>query len=140
MFNKGDLVDVKERKLRAYGEVIETQGDEAVVHFCEPRHPDKCAGCGFSHGLSMNGGTGEIVCMISGCGYEHGFEERDEIIKLEKLINITAQRKAKEKKEFLSKKKSQIHAIKHDLDEAAKDGLITNEEKSNLVSSLRKEE
>ena len=38
-----------------------------------PNHPTVCARCGSSHGLSRDGGSGEIVCLITGCGHEHGF-------------------------------------------------------------------
>ena len=93
MFNVEDVVDVPSRgDLTAYGTIREllTHG-RALVHFVIPRQEKErnvCDDCGFRT-LSRNVGTGEIVCMDSDCGHEHGFDERDEALSFDLLVNIT---------------------------------------------------
>ena len=50
-------------------------GALASVRFRIPARPMVCAECGSHAHLSVNGATGEIVCMRSHCGHGHGFEE-----------------------------------------------------------------
>ncbi len=97
-FKVGDLVDEHGSTKPVYGKIISLTGTEAKVKFCIPcREKEKgfCDSCGSSAHLSINGGgTGELVCMVTGCGYEYGFEEKTETIVLTKMINITAKRAA----------------------------------------------
>jgi len=98
VFQKRDIVDVKNSKMLAFGKIANIKGDKAVVHFREPRQPEVCEECGIGIMLSVNASTGEIECLRSGCGHKHGFEERNETIPLSQLINITSIRKSEEKK------------------------------------------
>jgi len=103
MFKAGDVVDIKGRKLDYYGKILEIKDDKAVVHLKFVRHPEgrqngiceHCGGPGFN--FSMNAGSGEIKCMD--CDHEYGFEERDEVISLDKLTNITEKRNEGKKQE-----------------------------------------
>jgi len=104
-FHPKDLVSVPcRRDLTTYGTVSELRPDgRAVVHFRIPRQPKErgvCDYCRFPGLLSMNGATGEIVCMRSGCGHEHGFEERDEVILFDQLVNITTKRREEKRAEL----------------------------------------
>jgi hypothetical protein len=102
-FNVNDLVDVRGRRLTNYGIVREVHANgKALVHFRTPRQPyeGRCEYCGFSGMLSNNGATGEVVCLRSGCGGEHGFDERDETIPLDLLINISAKQQEEKKAKF----------------------------------------
>lgn len=49
----------------------------ATVRFKVPNTPTECEECGSSSDFSVNGATGEIVCMRTGCGHGHGFREVD---------------------------------------------------------------
>ena len=104
MLKIGDMVDVADRQLTHYGRLDEIlPNQEARVHLKKAREPKErnvCDACKFPGMLSVNGGTGEIVCMRSGCGHEYGFEERDEIIPIGQLINVSGQRLNKKKVEF----------------------------------------
>ncbi len=111
MFNIGDTVDVKDRKdLSDYGKITQLLPDEkAVVHFrlrCKEKERNCCDKCRFPGLLSICGNTGEVVCMRSGCGHGHGFEERDEIIPVAKLINISEKRRDEEREKLLGKLKA----------------------------------
>lgn len=135
-FKAGDLVDVIGRRLTHYGKIIEITDDKAVVHIKATREPKRencCDDCGWPGFLSMYGNTGEIVCMKSDCGYNHGLEERDEIIPLEKLINITVKRQIEKKEEFLR----EIHSK---LLQAVKNGLINDREVVDVMNTLKTEE
>jgi hypothetical protein len=101
-FSVKDIVGVPSRRdLMHHGEITELRPDGmALVHFRMPRLPRVCGSCGMASGLSVNGDTGEVVCMRSGCGHEHGFDERDEEFSLDLLFNMTAERKANDKKLF----------------------------------------
>ncbi|MBI2030734.1 hypothetical protein HYT05_03860 [Candidatus Kaiserbacteria bacterium] len=108
-FAIGDIVDVTNRQLVAFGEIValtETgevtgvEGTEARVHFKDPRRPKVCEACGWPFSLSQNMGTGEIECMRSGCGHGHGFEERDEVIPVYRLVNISAKKRAEKQAAF----------------------------------------
>ena len=107
MINVSDLVDVKGRNLTFGGRVKAfLPKNEVVVHFKTPRQPKKrnfCDDCGMHGTLSMNGDSGEVVCMRTGCGHEHGFEERDEVIKTELLVNISEKRWSEKRDEFRRK-------------------------------------
>lgn len=126
MFKIGDIIDVKNRRdLTAYGEIkkfIDEDGTKkAVIHFRLPREPKEfnmCEECGWPGFISVDGGTGERVCMKTGCGHGHGFEEREEIIALDKLVNISSKRKKKKLKEM----KEEMDII---LEQAIEDGIIS---------------
>lgn len=104
MFHVKDLVDVPGRALTNYGRIRELRsGGRALVRFREPRQPEQsgcCDSCHFPGMLSQNAGTGEISCMRSGCGHEHGFDEHDELIAFDLLVNITMKRRDEKKAEF----------------------------------------
>lgn len=105
----GTYVDVPGRKLTHYGKITELlPNNEARVRMKTTGRPQKqgvCDKCGCPGMLSMNGGTGELVCMSSGCGHGHGFDERDEILSLEILIDV-------EKAKLPARKE----AFRHELD------------------------
>lgn len=86
------------------GRIMELRpNSKALVHFRTPRQPKErriCDKCGLSGGLSRNGGTGEITCMRTGCGHDHGFDEHDEELPLDQLVNITAQSYDRRKNKF----------------------------------------
>lgn len=113
MFSINDRVDVKGREMPVYGKITEILDKKAIVHFRIPRDPknDICALCDWPGFLQICGNTGEVVCMRSGCGHGHGFEERDEIISLDKLINISTQRKKEEINKLLSNLRYKMYEI-----------------------------
>ncbi len=119
-FNSGDLVDVQGRKLVAYGEITKIEGTKAVVHFNDPVLAQSCARCGFPK-LSLHiCADGQIGC--GHCGHEHGFEDRDEIIEISKLINITEKRAAEKLAGATAAFKSGLDSL---LYVACRDGVIT---------------
>ena len=124
MFNVKDLVDVPGRELTNYGRIRELRsGGRALVRFREPRQPkrgDCCDSCHFPGMLSQEVGTGEISCMRSGCGYQHGFDERNEMIALDLLVNITTKRRDEKKAEF----RKRLAVL---LQEGIKEGFVTAE-------------
>lgn len=133
----GDVVEVKKDQ---FGDkfpdlgVVKTllPNDEVLVSFKVARQPKVrmvCDSCGWPGFLSMNGGTGEIVCMISGCGHEHGFSEYEEKFPLAKLGNITEQRKA----EGMVQLKKSIRQL---LEKAEEDGIITNGARTGFLMNL----
>ncbi|KKU50743.1 MAG: hypothetical protein A2633_01920 [Candidatus Sungbacteria bacterium RIFCSPHIGHO2_01_FULL_47_32] len=134
VFKVDDLVDVKDRNdLTHYGKIKKVMNDNALVHFKltrEPKQYNVCDSCGWPGFLSESGNTGEIECMKSGCGHGHGFEEREELISLEKLINMTAL-KEKEKMNVILKD------IITGLCEAEAGGYITAKTKERIVNLLR---
>src|SRR3989338_4399529 len=104
-FKIGTIVDVQGRDdLRAYGEITDIKNDRATVHFRQwltEKRRGMCDSCNWPGFLSVNVGTGEIVCMRSGCG--HGHYESDEIIPIAKLVNISAKRATEERKGMLER-------------------------------------
>lgn len=108
MLEVGNMVDIKGRNLSYYGEVKEILDTRAVVRLKEANQPDTCKECGWPGSLSMNGGTGEIVCMRTGCGHKHGFREWDELIPVANLINVTEARKRAEVNKWLSEIRTQL--------------------------------
>ncbi len=134
MFKVGDLVDMKGRKLNYYGKVVELKGEEAVVNLRFRNEPEGgpsgvCKGCGWPGGFSVNGGTGEIVCMRSGCGYEYGFKTTKEIIPISELINMTDKKYEEAKKKFISEAKKM-------LDKADREGLLDKQDKEGILKIL----
>lgn len=92
---KDDLVQVRGKEtLSYYGRVKEfLSNDRVIVGFKEPHQPQSCGACGSPFALSVNAGTGEIVCMRSGCGHEHGYRHWDEVVDVSDVLeNITNQR------------------------------------------------
>ena len=71
------------------GKVLAILPDNKVsVEYQLPRQPKEdglCDHCS-SISLSMNGATGEIVCMSTGCGHEHGFDEKVETFLVNKIV------------------------------------------------------
>ena len=132
-FHVSDVVDVTERDLVVYGVISELLPDNKVtVHFKEPRYPKKCGICDACHWpgyLSMNAGTGEMVCMRSGCGHEHGFEERDEIISISKLRNISEERGEEKKKDFSVRLSTLIS-------EGVDKGILTSDQKEKILQII----
>jgi len=108
----GTIVDVKGRtdltqrwgrdtELRHYGIVVELlEKNRALVRLRFPKnHGGKCPHCGSTY-ASVDG-SGEISCSDGlGCGRDFGFDERGEVIPLDKLINISAQRNQEVKLEL----------------------------------------
>jgi hypothetical protein len=129
LFKVGDLVDVKNRgDLTHYGRVKALHDNKALVHFRMPRQPkngccDRCHSPGL---LSEDFGTGEIVCMRSGCGHSHGFNQRDEKISLNLLVNITTKRHSEDKSKF----RTRLAAL---LREGVKSELITSDVASQML-------
>lgn len=142
MFKVGDIVDVKERDdLDYFGRIVEINEDKAVVRLKFTRHPEGrengvCESCGSFGHFSVNGGTGEIVCMRTGCGHEYGFIERDEVIALEKLINITEKRNQEKKQKLVSEIKLELKSAKDKAEKAFKDGLIDEKEKAEILKAI----
>lgn len=94
-FSIGDVVDEPSLDLPVYGKVIDLTETKAKVVFRIPRREKKkgfCDACGSPAHLSINGETGELVCLVTGCGHEYGFEKKTRTIPLEKLVNITEQK------------------------------------------------
>lgn len=137
MFKIGDIVDVKNRRdLTAYGRIrkfIDEDGTKkAVIHFRLPREPKEfntCDSCGLSFHISIDGSTGERVCMATGCGHGYGFEEREEIIALDKLENISLKRK---KKKYQLMKK-EINTI---LEKAVKEDIVSQDVQKKVLELL----
>ncbi len=131
MLNISDVVDVVGRNLTHYGRLDEIlPNKEARVHFDTPRQPRKrgfCDECQMPGMLSIDGSTGEIVCMRTGCGHEHGFEGRDEIIPIGQLINISEQLLGEKKAKF----KQEIVKL---LQRGVTDMLVTEEQSSAILS------
>lgn len=142
MFKIGDTVDIKGRKdLDYYGKILEIKGAKTVVRLKFVRHPEGrgrgiCESCGSPGFFSVNAGTGEIVCMKTGCGHGYGFTERDEIIPLEKLINITEKRNQEEKQKRISQIKTCVKTAKREIDRALKEGFIAESDKADLLKDL----
>lgn len=143
MFRVGDTVDIKGRTdLDYYGKILEIKKDKAIVHLKFVRHPEGrergvCEACGFPGFFSVNGGTGEIVCMKSGCGYGYGFIERDELVSIDKLINITEKKKQKEKQKRIAAIQARVRIAKREIERAFADGIITENEKSDFLKTLK---
>lgn len=134
MFKVGDLVDIRGRKLNYYGKILELRGEEAIVSLKFRREPEGgswgvCKNCGWPGFFSVNGGTGEIVCMKSGCGYEYGFKTTKEIIPISKLINVTDKKREEAKKKF-------ILEAKKILDKADREGLLNQQGKEGILKIL----
>jgi|SRR3989344_1710586 len=142
MFKVGDLVDVKRRSdLDYYGKITAINGNEATVKLKFVRHPEGrgrgvCEECGFPGGFSVNGGTGEIVCMRTGCGHEYGFIKRAEIIALDKLINISEKMVQEKKEKIVLRISSKLRCAKNNLNKALKDGIISEEEKKDILKTI----
>lgn len=116
----GTIVDVKDRadltqqwgpstELRHYGIVIELlEKNRALVRLRFPKnHGGKCPRCSSTYG-SVNE-SGEIGCADGwGCGRGFGFDEREEVIPLDKLINITVQRDQEVKRELYDRIKEAL--------------------------------
>lgn len=142
MFKVGDTVDIKGRKdLDYYGKILEIKDDKAVVHLKFVRHPEgrehgTCESCGWPGFFSVYGNTGEIECMKSGCGHRYGFTERDEVIPLEKLINITEKRNEEKKQKRISEIKSCVRTAKREIDRALEEGIITEDDKADSLKDL----
>jgi|SRR3989338_5794282 len=143
MFKAGDLVDINERNdLDFYGKISEIKDDKAVVHLKFVRHPKgrengTCESCGCPGFFSVNSGTGEIVCMRTGCGHGYGFIERDEIVRLDKLINITEKRNEEKKQKRISEIKSCVNTAKREIEKAMKEGTITENDKDEILRTLK---
>ncbi len=137
MFKVGDIIDVKNRRdLIAYGNIkkfIDEDGTKkAVIHFRLPREPKEfnvCDECDWPGFISVSGNTGERVCMKTGCGHGHGFEEREEIIAVDKLINISSKRKKKKLKEM----KEEMDVI---LKQAIEDDVISQDIQKKVLELL----
>lgn len=123
-FKKNDVVYVESGEPRGVlGKIEEVFEEEnkAVVNFLIPRHPKNkiknilthlpdieiCDECGYAT-LTVTGERGnynygdeEIVCFRCGCGHGHGFEEKKIIVSLDRLCNITARRKNKERAKIM---------------------------------------
>jgi len=107
-FKVGNMVDVKGINLPVYGKITKLKGQEVTVLFKVPNREKRkgyCDSCGMWGGLSVNAGTGEIVCMMTGCGHEYGFHDRKEIVRLYRLTNITARREREKRR----KQKQAVH-------------------------------
>ncbi len=106
MFKIGDIVGVVGGGFGVSGKIKELFPNEtARVYFEIPNKSQErniCDKCGWPGNLSVNGGTGEIVCQRSGCGHGHGFQKRNKIFPLNQLINISEQR-LNEKREDLKR-------------------------------------
>lgn len=133
MFNLKDLVDVPSRHdLTNYGVITELRPGKAVVHFRTPLEPKKrnvCDSCGWPGLLSVNGHTGEVVCMRSGCGHDHGFGERDEVLSLELLVNITTKRREEKKAKF----RERLDAL---LKEGVNEKFLTPDASSRILQAV----
>jgi hypothetical protein len=57
----------------------------ATVCFRVPNTPHVCEECESPLELSVNGATGEIVCMRTGCGHGHGFSPCEIDVPLSKI-------------------------------------------------------
>ena len=133
MFNVKDIVHVPSRRaLTLYGSITELHPDsKAIIIFWIPREPKErnaCDECG-SATLSVNGSTGEIVCMRSGCGHEHGFKSREEVISLDLLVNITTKRQ-EEKKAAFRKRLNDL------LEEGVKEKFLTPEASDRILKTV----
>ncbi len=96
MFKIGDTVDVVDGGFGVYGKITELFPNETARVYLEipnkPQARNICDKCGWPGNLSVNGGTGEIVCLRRGCAHGHGFKKRSKIFPFRCLINISAQR------------------------------------------------
>ena len=134
MFNVKDLVGVPSRRdLTNYGTIEELRPDnKALVHFRTPRQPEErgcCDHCHWPGMLSQNGGTGEVVCMRSGCGHDHGFDERDEVLSLDLLVNITTKRQEEKKGKF----RERLNAL---LKEGVNEKFLTPDASSRILQAV----
>jgi len=141
MFKVGDTVDIKNRKLDYYGKILEIKDSKAIVRLKFVRHPEgrgsgTCESCGWPGFFSVNGGTGEIVCMRTGCGYEYGFTQTEEIVLLDKLVNITEKKEKEAKEKFILEINLDLKNARSKIEEAFQEGLINEEEKVNLLKKI----
>lgn len=54
--------------------VLSRDGGKVEIQVSSPARPKTCPDCGHEHGLSLNAGTGIVVCMTTGCGRDFGYE------------------------------------------------------------------
>ena len=96
-----------------------------------PNRPKECAECGFEAFLSVNGGTGEVVCMRSGCGCEHGFSKKEVTIPLKDLVNISHRKKIQKREKWLKE-------VDRFFESAQKDEIISSELKDECIANITK--
>lgn len=90
------------------GRITNISDAVATVKFKIPNQPNYCSDCGSPAHLSVNGGTGEVICMKSGCGYNHGFKEKVMNLNLAHLENLTVKSKLAEKERLYQQIKSLV--------------------------------
>ena len=144
LFSIGDMVDIKNRyDLPGYGTITHINDNKATVHFRLPRRSptkssfDFCEKCGWPGGLSINGGSGELVCLHPGCGHKYGFEDRDEIIPLTKLINISTKHRVKEKQKLIKTLKQFRDEVETIIDKSVKTKVITKNEAADVFKNFQ---